>query len=170
MGLGACFGKLSFPSEIVANTEVDLSFHNGFAEMALNQGAELIVIPSTWALESCGWTGMKYNPKSQVLKLDAYCAARAFEYGVVLVFENGAASPRSIHSVDPENDMVLSGVLGTLSGHTQIVAPFKGDLRRCNHFYEEMIVQDINVSQLTRDAESVYKRREIWANKNKVSL
>jgi predicted amidohydrolase len=131
--------------------------------MALNQGAELIIAPALWCLEDAGFVGLGYDPDSERKLVNAMCTARAFENEIVMVFVNGSASPRYYGTVDPANDMVLPSNFGTLAGQTQIAVPFKGAVCRCNHYYEEMIVQNVDVGRLTRDAEKVYQIRSDWA-------
>lgn len=138
--------------------------------MALNQGAELIIAPSYWCLEDAGSVGLYHNHDSERKMVDAVCTARAFENEIVMVFVNGSASPLSYDTVNPTNDCVIPGKSGTMAGHTQIAVPFKGCICRCDHYYEEMIVQNVDVGRLVRDAESVYKIRADWETKKGASL
>ncbi|KAI8089631.1 Nitrilase/cyanide hydratase and apolipo protein N-acyltransferase [Halteromyces radiatus] len=138
----------------------DIAFNDCFTEMALNQDAELIVAPSYWALEDAGDIGQRYRQDSEVQLLNAMCTARSFENGIVMVFVNGASSPLQYGQRD-NSSLVKSDHL-TLAGRTQITAPFKGVLARCDHSYEEMLIQDVDIGQMTLDAETVYKIRDDW--------
>jgi hypothetical protein len=53
-----------------------------------------------------------------------------------------------------------------LVGQSQICAPFKGTIVKCDHSREEMIMTDIDVLGITKDAESVYKIRKDWDEGN----
>lgn len=61
---------------------------------------------------------------------------------------------------------VKPNALGTMAGHSQITIPFKGPIAKCNHYYEEMLIEDIPIAELTDDFEKAYKVRDDW-NKQK---
>lgn len=147
---------------------IDIAFNDCFSEMALNQGADLIVAPAFWTLDDAGKVGKAYDPNSERKLVDAMCTARAFENEIIMVFVNGAASSRSYQEelANPGGGgPVPPGEFGVLLGHTQIAVPFKGVIARCNHYFEDMLIQDIEIGSLTRDAEYVYKIRQDWAIK-----
>ncbi|CAO3586336.1 unnamed protein product [Absidia cylindrospora] len=151
----------------------DIAFNDCFTEMALNQGADLIVAPAFWTLDDAGKVGLAYDPNSERKLIDAMCTARAFENEITMVFVNGAASPRSYQeetTCPGGGGPVPPGVFGVLAGHTQIAVPFKGVIARCDHYYEDMLIQDIDIRDLARDAESIYKIRKDWAIKGKSKM
>ncbi|KAI9244099.1 carbon-nitrogen hydrolase, partial [Phascolomyces articulosus] len=130
----------------------DIAFPEAFRHMALKHHAQLVIAPAYWTLEDAGPIGMKYNPNSETKFVDYVCTTRAIENEICMVFCNGADASEG--QVKPP--------LGTMAGATQITVPFLGCIARCSDRTEEMIIADVNVKQLTDDAEKVYKIRKDW--------
>ncbi|KAI9302963.1 carbon-nitrogen hydrolase [Cunninghamella echinulata] len=145
----------------------DIGFSDGFIEMVLNQGAQLICAPALWTIEDAGEMRLKHDLNCEAKFIDYTCSGRSFEFEVVMVYVNGAATPLSPPSSDKEkdDDEVKPGPLGTMVGHTQITVPFKGPLSKCDHYYEEMLIEDVDVINITKDAEQAYKVRDDWNKK-----
>ncbi len=119
----------------------DLAFPELFRALLL-EGAQLVLCPSYWCFEDAG-IGVRHNPESEVLFVDALCTVRAFEQEIILVYANAA------------------GKVGadTLIGHSQITVPFRGPLQLCTHANEAMFVQTVDTAILT-DAETAYEIRQ----------
>jgi predicted amidohydrolase len=123
----------------------DLAFPELFRAM-LAEGAEIVLCPSYWCYEDAG-IGTRHNPQAEITFVDALCTARAFEQEIILVYANAAGELR----VENEH--------GTLIGHSQITAPFKGVLQRCEHNRETLFVQTVDTALLS-DAETAYEIRQ----------
>jgi predicted amidohydrolase len=122
----------------------DLAFPELFrAEIA--QGAELVICPSYWCYEDAG-RGLRHNPDSEVTFVNALCTARAFEQEIIVVFANAAGMLRS------------NGIEAKLIGRSQVAAPFKGPLKRCDDNQEAMFTQTVDTGILA-EAESAYAIR-----------
>ncbi|CAO3649357.1 unnamed protein product [Cunninghamella echinulata] len=146
----------------------DIAFSDGFTEMVMNQGAELICSPTYWTLEDSEQIGGLYEPDTEHKFIDSICTARSFEYGIVMVFVNGAASPLPPPTIESSSLIpkdIQPSRYGILAGHTQITVPFKGAVAKCNHIYEDMIIQDVDVKKSTKDIESLYQLRQSWKTK-----
>lgn len=104
-------------------------------------------------MEDGGAIGQKHNVFSESAFLDSVVPARAFENEICMVFCNLG---------DPNSEEQTKSPLGSSAGCTQIAVPFKGVIAHCTGRTEEMIVADVDVEALTRDAETVYKVREDW--------
>ncbi|ORX50214.1 carbon-nitrogen hydrolase [Hesseltinella vesiculosa] len=137
----------------------DLTFADGFSNMVLDQGAQLVVIPAMWSYEDAGEVGQAWNHDSEVALIDSMTVARAFEFQVPVVFCNmAAARSKEELPVDKED---------TECGHSQISMPFKGSLIKANHNHEALLAYDIPVAQITKDAEEHYKIRADWLERPK---
>lgn len=119
----------------------DLAFPELFRIM-IAQGAEIVLCPSYWCYEDAG-LGLRHEPNSEAIFVDALCTCRAFEQEIVLVYANAAG------------DLNLAETHATLLGRSQIAVPFKGVLQRCEHNREEMFVQTVDTAILA-DAETAY--------------
>ncbi|KAI7880851.1 carbon-nitrogen hydrolase [Lichtheimia hyalospora FSU 10163] len=131
----------------------DIAFPEGFRHMVFKDGAQLVIAPAYWTLEDAGPIGQSHNHFSESVLLDSVVPARAFENEICMVFCNLA---------DPKDEEQPKNPYGLSAGCTQIAVPFKGVIAHCTARTEEMIVADVDVEVLTRDAESVYKVREDW--------
>ncbi|KAI9490824.1 carbon-nitrogen hydrolase [Zychaea mexicana] len=131
----------------------DIAFPEIFRHMAMENNAQLIIAPAYWVLEDAGPKSLKYDPLSEVKFLDSVCTARAFENEICMVFCNAADAAEG--QKKPPS--------GALAGCTQITVPFKGCVAHCKNRTEEMIIADIDVHELTADAEANYKIRKDWA-------
>jgi len=119
----------------------DLAFPELFRAM-MAQGAEVVLCPSYWCFEDAG-PGLRHEPNSEILFVDALCACRAFEQEIILVFANAAGELR------------LGETRSRLIGHSQIAAPFKGPLHRCDHNRETMFVHTVD-TKILAEAEIAY--------------
>jgi predicted amidohydrolase len=122
----------------------DLAFPEHFRAL-IAQGAEVVICPSYWCYEDAG-RGRRHNPDSEVTFVNALCTARAFEQEIIVVFANAAGTLRG-------ND-----IEARLIGRSQVTAPFKGPLRRCDDNQEMMFVQTIDTGILA-EAETAYEIR-----------
>ncbi len=123
----------------------DLIFPEIFRKMA-NKGVSIVFCPSYWCYGDAS-IGLKYDKNSEINLVDSSCICRSFENEIILVYCNAAGKLR------------LGKFKDTLIGHSQIVAPFMGYIRKMNHNKEAMFVQEIDTSVL-KDAEKVYKIRK----------
>ncbi|KAG2217326.1 hypothetical protein INT45_010775 [Circinella minor] len=130
----------------------DIAFPEAFRHMTLKRNAQLVIAPAYWTLEDAGPIGMKHNPNSETMLIDYICTARAIENEICMVFCNGADAAEG-QEKSPS---------GTMAGGTQISVPFIGPVAHCSGGTEEMIITDIDVKELTDDAEKVYKIRQDW--------
>ncbi|KAI8090988.1 Nitrilase/cyanide hydratase and apolipo protein N-acyltransferase [Gilbertella persicaria] len=130
----------------------DIVFPDVFKEMALKQKAQLIIAPAYWSLDDGGALAIAQDPLSEANMLNAISTARCFENGIVFVLCNPAH----------ESNVTREQPFGTMAGRTQITVPFKGPVAHCDHEKEAMIVADVDIDGLTKDAEEVYKVRKDW--------
>ncbi|ORX63195.1 carbon-nitrogen hydrolase [Hesseltinella vesiculosa] len=138
----------------------DIAFHDGFANMALDQGAQLILAPAYWSYEDAGEEGLKRDRMCEVTFVNGVSTCRAFEFEICFVFANGA------------NDVVMSPEDGPdkLMGRTQISTPFLGTIQRCDHDVEDMLVTDLDVAETSDASEKSYQIRKAWAARNGYNL
>lgn len=122
----------------------DLAFPELFRAL-IAEGAEIVLCPSYWCFEDAG-IGRQHDPNAEITFVDALCTARAFEQNIILVYANAAGT------------LDLDGEHGVLIGHSQVTAPFKGALQRCDHNRETMFVQSVDTALLA-DAETAYEIR-----------
>jgi predicted amidohydrolase len=122
----------------------DLAFPELFRAMVAHE-AEIVVCPSYWCYEDAG-AGVRHNPDSEAVFVDALCTCRAFEQEIILVYANAAGGPGK------------SEAPSRLLGRSQVTAPFKGPLHRCEHNRETMFVQTVDTAILA-EAETAYAIR-----------
>lgn len=79
---------------------------------------------------------------------------RCYENSVVLAVANPAN----------EGDVDRKQPFGTMAGHSQIAAPFKGTIVHSDHLKEEMIITDVDIQTITDEAEKLYKVRQDYKN------
>ncbi|KAI9023577.1 carbon-nitrogen hydrolase [Phycomyces nitens] len=130
----------------------DIAFPEVFRHMTQEKNAQLVITPAYWSMEDAGEVGLKHDLQSEVKLLNHLCVTRAFENEICMVFCNGAA----------ESQVERQQPYGKLAGRTQITVPFKGPVAHCDHDREEMIMAEIDVKQLTDDAEEAYRIRKDW--------
>ncbi|KAI8143420.1 carbon-nitrogen hydrolase [Fennellomyces sp. T-0311] len=132
----------------------DIIFNEIFRHMCLEQGAQLIIAPAYWTLDDVSDTEMmaKYDRDSEIRLINSLCVARAFENECCVVFCNSAY----------QSDKDRPQPFGVSAGCSQITVPFRGQVAHCQHDREEMIVADIDVATLTKDAETAYQIRQDW--------
>ncbi|MBU2560842.1 MAG: carbon-nitrogen hydrolase family protein [Nanoarchaeota archaeon] len=123
----------------------DLAFPEFFRKMTI-RGVNIVICPSWWCTKDAGRIGVRYNPTSEQVFVDACCTARAFENEIVVVYCNAAGR------------MEIGKYSDDLIGHSQVCVPFKGPIKKLNHNKEEMFIQELDTS-LLKDAEKVYKIR-----------
>ncbi|KAI9310987.1 carbon-nitrogen hydrolase [Dichotomocladium elegans] len=134
----------------------DIAFPEAFRHMAIKHGAQLVIAPAYWSLEDAGGVGQKHDIYSEAKFLDAVVPTRAFENEICFVFCNNADAAEG-QEESPH---------GHSAGCTQIAVPFQGTVAHVTGRTEEMIIADIDVETLTRDAELVYRVREDWKKGN----
>jgi len=122
----------------------DMAFPELFRAM-IAQGAEIVLCPSYWSYEDAG-PGMRHDPNSEAIFVDALCTCRAFEQEIIVVYANAAGN------------LNLAEARTKLLGRSQVAVPFKGTLQRCDHNREEMFVQTVDTAILA-DAETAYAIR-----------
>lgn len=124
----------------------DLAFPEIYRTMA-KKGVNIVFCPSFWSDQDASKTGLKYNPKSEQVFIDACCASRAYENEIIHVFCNAAGTWK-----DKKTNCMLSG-------HSQITVPFKGAVKKLSHNNEEMFIQEVD-TDILKAAERAYKIRK----------
>lgn len=119
----------------------DLAFPEAFRELII-QGAKMIIVPAYWKYTDASEIGMKRNPKSEGVFLDAAVVSRAFENTCAVVFCNVAG---------PKNE--------GFAGLSQVALPFVGCIERFDNSEEGMKIVDVDMNIL-EEAEEAYKIRE----------
>lgn len=122
----------------------DLAFPEAFRELVA-QGAKMVVIPSYWKLSDAGDIGMKRNPVSEKIFMDAALTSRAFENTCAVVYCNVGG---------PVDD--------GFAGCSQVTVPFLGCIGRVDSSEETVMVVEVGMD-VVDEAESVYKIREDMA-------
>lgn len=125
----------------------DLAFPEAFKEL-IAQGAKLIIVPAFWKLTDASDVGMKRNPLSDQVFIDATVVSRAFENTCAVVFCN-VAGPAA------------EGYMG----HSQVAVPFMGCLEKFSTSEEGMKIVEVDMD-IVEEAESVYKIREDMGKQN----
>lgn len=136
----------------------DIAFPEVFRELALTRGAQLIIAPTYWCYEDAGEVGLNHDGNSEVTLLNALCVSRAYENGICMILCNAANDENNDHCPEQEIEHLV--------GRSKICVPFKGAIAECDHSREEMIMADVDILGITKDAESVYKIRKDWADGN----
>ncbi|MCR4312596.1 MAG: carbon-nitrogen hydrolase family protein [Candidatus Uhrbacteria bacterium] len=121
----------------------DMLFPEIFQRMKA-KGVQLIYCPSYWYREIAE-SMAKHNPSSEEEQVDALCMTRALETNAVLTYCNAAG----IASYE-------NGTKDTLIGHSQIVMPVLGAVRKLRHQREAMFIQEVDVSLLT-ESRKIYQ-------------
>lgn len=119
----------------------DLAFPEAFRELII-QGAKVIIVPAFWRYSDASEIGLKHNPKSEGVFLDAAIVSRAFENTCAILFCNVAG---------PESE--------GFAGLSQVAMPFLGCVDRFDNSDEGMRIVDLDMNIL-EDAEATYKIRE----------
>lgn len=105
-------------------------------ERLKQQGVEIIYCPSYWSREIPD-KAAKRDPLSEEKLLDALSLTRAVEINAILVYANAAGVIR-----------YNNASRDTLIGHSQVVAPVVGALKRLRHNREQMFVQEVDLNLL----------------------
>lgn len=113
----------------------DILFPEIFQRMK-DQGVQIIYCPSYWYREIAE-SMASLNPHSEEQQMDAMCIVRALETNAILIYSNAAG----VQSYANETK-------DTLIGHSQVVMPVLGPMKRLNHNREQMFVQDVDSSFL----------------------
>lgn len=121
----------------------DMLFSEIFQRLK-DQGVQIIYCPSYWYREIAD-SMANYNPCSEEEQIDALCIARSLETNTALVYCNAAG----IASFP-------NGTKDTLIGHSQIVMPVLGPIKRLRHHREAMFVQEIDLG-LLEEAKRIYQ-------------
>lgn len=106
----------------------------------------MVIISSFWKYSDAGEVGMRRNPESEKVFMDAALVSRAFENTCAVVYCN-VGGERS-------EDFL---------GCSQVTMPFMGCVGRIDSSGEEIKVIDVDMG-LVREAEGVYKIREDMKN------
>ncbi len=123
----------------------DLIFPEIFRKM-VQRGVRIVCCPSYW-LKGKGGLVEPINPAAEEELVDALCSARAFENEIVLVYCNAAG------------EFSTPGFIDELIGHSQVVVPLQGVVKKLSHNNEEMIVTEIDLQNVVL-AEKVYRLRQ----------
>lgn len=109
-------------------------------ERIKKQGAEIIYCPSYWSREIPHAMPVR-DKLSEERLLDALCITRAMETNTVLVYANAAGVQK-----------YKDGSIDTLIGHSQVVMPALGAIKRLNHHREAMFIQEVDTDLLAHSA------------------
>lgn len=121
----------------------DMLFPEIFQRMKV-QGVQIIYCPSYWYREIAD-SMAAFNPCSEENQIDALCVARALETNCVLVYANAAGV-----------QTYADGTRDTLIGHSQIVMPVLGPLKKMDNNSESMFVQTTDLNLLKRSG-AIYR-------------
>ena len=124
----------------------DLAFPEAFREL-IASGAKLIIIPTFWTLADCSDHGLKRNPLSEKVFLEATLTARAFENTCAVVFVNAGAEKGKAER-------------GNYAGLSRVTVPFIGAMgpETMDSAEEGMSVVEIDMEDV-EEAEKNYKVR-----------
>lgn len=114
----------------------DMLFPEIFERMKA-QGVQIVYCPSYWYREIAEAIPNR-DPKSEEHLLDALCLTRAVETNAALIYCNAAGVMKN-----------PNGSIDTLIGHSQIVMPGIGVVRRPSHHREVMFIETIDLTSLT---------------------
>ncbi len=123
----------------------DLMFPEIFRRMA-KRGVDIVICPSYWTA-GADCKIKEHDRETEARMVDSLCAARTFENTIILIYCNAAGVAKA-----------ANGKTDNLIGHTQIVMPLKGAVKKLDHNKEGMILHEIDTSIL-RKAELLYKVR-----------
>jgi omega-amidase len=123
----------------------DVLFPEIFQRMKA-QGVQIIYCPSYWYSEIAE-SMAPHNPRSEEQQMDAMCLVRSLETNAIMVYANAAGEER-----------YTNGTKDTLIGHSQIVMPVLGPLKRLNHHREQMFIQEVNSSFL-EESKKIYHQQ-----------
>ncbi len=107
------------------------------------QGVEIIYCPSYWYREIAERMA-DCNPCSEEQLLDALCLTRAVEANAAMIYCNAAGVMRN-----PD------GSVDTLIGHSHVVMPVFGVMKKATHRRECVLIQEIDTSTL-HDSSKIY--------------
>ncbi|MBI5347039.1 MAG: carbon-nitrogen hydrolase family protein [Candidatus Aenigmarchaeota archaeon] len=123
----------------------DLIFPEIFRRMA-KRGVDIVICPSYWT-SSADCKIKEHDRETEARMVDSLCAARTFENNIILIYCNAAGIVKS-----------ANGKTDHLIGHTQIVMPLKGAVKKLDDNKEDIILQEMDTSILKK-AELLYKVR-----------
>lgn len=118
----------------------DLAFPEAFREL-VQDGADIIIVPTCWTLDESCPLGLKLNPNYEVLFLNSLITTRCFENSCAIVFAN-SGGPSDVYV-----------------GLSQVVVPFLGPIDAMKDSSEGLLLADIDLEVL-KAAEVNYKVRE----------
>ncbi|MBP7005515.1 carbon-nitrogen hydrolase family protein [Patescibacteria group bacterium] len=104
------------------------------------QGVQLIYCPSYWYREIAESVA-DLHPRSEENQIDALCVVRALEANAALIYVNAAGI-----------QTYVDGSKDTLIGHSQVVLPVLGPMKKIDSHDEQFFVQEIDVSLLEKSA------------------
>jgi predicted amidohydrolase len=120
----------------------DLLFPEIFQRLK-DKGAQIIYCPSYWYREIAE-SMSQYNKYSEENQIDALCVARSVENNCIIVYCNAA-----------DTAVYKNGSKDTLIGHSQVVMPVLGPMKRLCHHREEMFIQEIDPA-LLEESKKIY--------------
>ncbi|MFA6132097.1 MAG: carbon-nitrogen hydrolase family protein [Patescibacteria group bacterium] len=125
----------------------DITFADIFKKMS-KAGVKMIFCPSYW------WRGISedaytLNRRYQEKAIDALCLTRAFETKSVFVYANAAG--KAVYK-NKTSDVLI--------GHSQITMPILGVVKKLNHNWESMFIQEVDLGLLD-------KAKKIFHNKKR---
>jgi predicted amidohydrolase len=109
-----------------------------------DQGVQVIYCPSYWYRE-ISESMSQHNKYSEENQIDALCVARSLETNSALIYCNAAGV--AIYKNSPKD---------TLIGHSQIVMPVLGPIKRLRQNREEMFIQEVDLSILN-ESKKIYQ-------------
>lgn len=109
-----------------------------------DQGVQIIYCPSYWYREIAESMASR-NRFSEEEQLDALCMTRSIEANCAMVYANAAGVQK-----------YKNGSKDTLIGHSQIVMPVLGPLKRLSHHREQMFIQEIDL-ELLKESKKIYQ-------------
>jgi len=118
----------------------DLAFPETFRALII-QGAEIIIVPAFWTMNSCTPKGLRYNPESEAVFLKSTLVSRAYENTCCVVFANAGGKR--------ERDY---------AGLSMITMPFIGPIAQAEGTDEQIIIGEIDM-EILEEAEHNYKVR-----------
>lgn len=117
----------------------DMLFPEIFQRLKV-QGVQLIYCPSYWYREIAE-SMANLNPFSEEQQIDALCVTRSLETNAALIYANAAGV-----------QTYADGSKDTLIGHSQIVMPVLGPVKKVDSNDELFFVQEIDISLLEQSA------------------
>ncbi|ORX52747.1 carbon-nitrogen hydrolase [Hesseltinella vesiculosa] len=129
----------------------DLAVPEVSRHLAMKGNAQLIIVPSYWTLDEQDNGLQKFDPESEIKLINSLCSARAFENEVCMAFCNAA------QRLSPGSQQQLP--FGILAGASRVAVPFKGTIGAIDGDHQDMLVVDVDVCAVSKNAEAMYQIR-----------